>query len=223
MSTPHYSPLKPLFLAALLWLPLAFFLWFYFAGVVVWPTAQMVAPVLAGALPEIFVGAEQFQFVIEVQTRVMADPRLTGGRVAALDLTINPMIYGYGLPLLAGLVMATPLSAGRRTLQIAVGFLAITLVMLWGAVWQALKMVRFDLGAQGQALIEGSGISENLIALCYQFGYLILPAVTPVALWIVMNRSFLEELVGDKFRKRTKTAKRKQAPAPAPTGDSTPS
>ena len=40
------------------------------------------------------------------------------------------------------------------------------------------------------------GLSIDGIGLVYQFGYLVLPAVVPVALWIVMNRSFLESLVG---------------------------
>jgi hypothetical protein len=31
-----------------------------------------------------------------------------------------------------------------------------------------------------------------LIALCYQLGYLMFPAVVPVATWILMNRAFIE-------------------------------
>jgi hypothetical protein len=41
----------------------------------------------------------------------------------------------------------------------------------------------------------GAGIDPNTIALAYQFGYLILPAVVPVALWISLNRAFIESLV----------------------------
>ena len=37
---------------------------------------------------------------------------------------------------------------------------------------------------------------SDAVALGYQFGYLILPAVTPVAMWILLNARFLEELVG---------------------------
>ena len=39
-----------------------------------------------------------------------------------------------------------------------------------------------------------AGLPLELIALCYQFGYLILPALVPAALWIVGNRRFIETL-----------------------------
>jgi hypothetical protein len=38
--------------------------------------------------------------------------------------------------------------------------------------------------------------APSAIALAYQFGYLILPAVVPVVLWIALNRAFIEQLVG---------------------------
>ena len=44
--------------------------------------------------------------------------------------------------------------------------------------------------------LAGHGLSLDVIALASQFGYLVLPAVVPVALWILMNRRFLEALVG---------------------------
>ncbi len=213
------SPLKSLFLAALLWLPMAFFLWFYFATVVVWPTVQLAGPLLVAVLPDIFVSVGPDQFALDIRTRLLADMTQTGGRVALLDLTINPMIYGFGLPLLAGLTMATPLSGTRRFAQISLGFVVITAVMLWGVFWQALKIVRFDVGPQGVAALEGTIFIEPVIGLCYQFGYLILPAVTPIALWILCNRRFLETVVGDNFfagTRRRKVGQNKATAGKAP-------
>lgn len=192
MNRPE--PLKPFFLAALLWLPMAFFLWFYFASVMAWPAAQLLGPLLVAVLPEVFTGAEQFQFAIEVQTRLVT---ISEGRVGLLELRINPMIYGYGLPLLAGLTMATPLSGWRRASNIGIGFIVITAIMLWGSFWQVIKHLRFGLGPQGLEALEGTiFINEALVGLCYQFGYLILPPVTPIALWIWLNRRYVERLVG---------------------------
>ena len=43
--------------------------------------------------------------------------------------------------------------------------------------------------------ITAAGIQPDPVALAYQFGYLILPAVTPIALWLGLNRDFIESLV----------------------------
>ena len=43
--------------------------------------------------------------------------------------------------------------------------------------------------------MESVGLSANLLAFCYQAGYLILPAVFPIFLWVAMNRRFIERLV----------------------------
>jgi hypothetical protein len=40
-----------------------------------------------------------------------------------------------------------------------------------------------------------AGVSLEAIALSYQFGYLILPALVPAVLWIVCNRPFIESLI----------------------------
>jgi len=45
------SPLRRFLLAALLWLPFAFFVWFYFAAPLVWPVIALVRFVLLTAWP----------------------------------------------------------------------------------------------------------------------------------------------------------------------------
>ena len=47
----------------------------------------------------------------------------------------------------------------------------------------------------GQAALLQGGISPNFVAMGYQFGYLILPPVVPIVLWIGLNSEFLQELV----------------------------
>lgn len=191
------SPLKELLLGAVLWLPLCFFLWFYLSSPIIFPTGKMVGWIMTGLLPDVVAQVKQFGYTLEVTTRIVADvgglPRQSGTPVVALD--VNPMIYAYGLPLLAGLVMATPLSARRRAFQIGVGYLALLPVQVWGACWEILKILAFDIGPRGADAITAAGLEHNVVALGYQFGYLILPAVSPVVIWILLNRPFLETLV----------------------------
>ena len=83
----------------------------------------------------------------------------------------------------------------KKVLGYAIAFAVIWIAQAFGIVCESLKFVAFDAGAAGAAAIAAARLSPNAIALAYQFAYLILPAVTPVALWIGLNRSFIERLV----------------------------
>src|SRR5690606_17293092 len=103
------------------------------------------------------------------------------GGIGVLEPVLNPMVYGYALPLFGGLLMATPLSGARRALQLALALLVIWATQAFGIVAESLKALAFDSGAEGAAAVAGAGLAPNAIAFAYQFGYLILPAVVPVA------------------------------------------
>ncbi len=189
------SPLRRFVLAAVLWLPMAFFLWAVLASAVVWPVAHLSDALLPRLLPDAVSGVVHVGPVIEVETRLVTSAG-PGGQQGLLVLDVRPLIYAWCLPLFFGLSMATPLSARRRWLQLGVGLPVLWLVSTWGAVFDTLKLLAFDAGPLGAAAIASAGIPLDGIALGYQFGYLILPAVMPVALWVVLNRRFLETLVG---------------------------
>ncbi|HMA97983.1 MAG TPA: exosortase H-associated membrane protein, partial [Wenzhouxiangella sp.] len=91
-----------------------------------------------------------------------------------------------------GLIMATPLSVKRRLLQMSIGFVVVTLVTTWGVFWEALTNLAFRSGPEAGAAAAALGLDMNMIALFYQLGYLMLPAVVPLATWILMNRTFIE-------------------------------
>lgn len=196
-------------LAALLWLPLAFFLWFAFAAQFAWPVVQIAKFALLHGWPKLFLdvlpGADEISatgqlvahraFWMQVNTNVVynAAPAGQATKLAFYDFTLNPMIYGYSVPLFGGLVMATPLERWRRALQIAGGVAILWLVQSFGVVAEAFKSIGVDL-KEGAATMHQLGYSLDAIALAYQFGYLILPALVPAVLWIVFNRAFIEEL-----------------------------
>jgi len=206
------SPIREFALKALLWLPLCFVLWFWLAPLWVQPAVAMARGVLLGLWGDLFSavvqGAEMLDaagrvvaragYLVQLSTKIVvtvpAGPGGPGG-VGVLEPTLNPMVYGYSLPLFSGLAMATPLATRRRVLQMAIAFVAIWLAQACGLVAEALKVVAFDSGAEGAAAIARVGLAPEAIAFAYQFGYLILPAVVPVALWIGLNRAFIEALV----------------------------
>jgi hypothetical protein len=189
------SPLRRFVLSALLWLPACFFLWFVVDGVVVWPAAQIASHVLPLLLPDVIAAVVQLGAELEIETRLLT-PAGPAGQLGALVLQVRPLIYAWCLPLFVGLVMASPLSGRQRGLHLAIGVPVLLLVVAWGTIFDVLKLLAFDAGPLGAAAVTQAGLGGDAVALGYQFGYLILPPVVPVALWVVLNREFLEELVG---------------------------
>ncbi len=190
---PEYS-IKGMFLLAALYLPMGFFLWFFMASIVVFPAGLLSEWFLTGLFPDMFEGVEQLGFHLEIQTGIRMSEEVDG-RVAALVTHINPMIYAWGIPLLFGLIMATPLGGWQRVRQCAIGFSCVIGIQVWGIVFETFRDLAFLLGPEAATAIRESWLSPTAIALCYQLGYLMLPAVTPVAAWILMNREFLEKVV----------------------------
>lgn len=193
-AASNKSTIKEMFLLAALYLPLGFFLWFFMASLVAFPAARLSDLTLGLLFPRVFDGIEQIGYMLEVGTRIPSS--VEPG--ALVGTQINPMLYAWGMPLIFGLVMATPLSVKRRLLQCLTGFALIVLVQVWGVVWEALRDLFFILSQAEPNVRQVVGrlaLSPTAVALCYQLGYLILPAVTPVAVWILMNRRFLEEHV----------------------------
>ncbi|MDX2300721.1 MAG: exosortase H-associated membrane protein [Xanthomonadaceae bacterium] len=195
-----FGPLKTLLFLAVLWLPLSFFVWFYFAQLWVTPIASMASTVLQAWLPQVFTGVEQTQHILSFITTLPVDPAqlagmdLSQGRPAVV-VDANPMIYGYSIPVLVGLVMATPLSNRRRALQVGIGLVVLLGVQTFGTVFDVLKSIGLQAGQEGARVIAEAGLSPNMIAFCYQFGYLVLPAITPVILWVMFNQPFIQSLV----------------------------
>jgi hypothetical protein len=77
-----------------------------------------------------------------------------------------------------------------------IGYSVITLVQIWGVVWQSLKMLSFNFGEQTHVIVLSHGVSDASIALGYQLGTLIFPALAPIFVWVLTNRPLVEQFVG---------------------------
>lgn len=214
--------LKTFFLLGLLWLPMMFFLWFSLRTAVVFPVTRGVAWLSSVFLPDLVTDVAQdyhritYAFIVPIQ----GVPGLPQGPLLIEAQYTNVLMYCYGLPLLFGLIMATPLNWRRTLLQMGIGLLVLWPVQIFGVMGDILKTLAFGAAAaverglteagfavqapQAAAAVQSAVHAElvqrfgslEVIALIYQFGYLILPSVVPVALWLLMNRRFIERLVG---------------------------
>ena len=85
-------------------------------------------------------------------------------------------------------------SKGIKALYLGAGLLVLLPFIAWGTGFDILKHLAFTLGAQTAPYLDLTGIKRELIGWGYQFGYLILPGVVPLAIWIALHRQFLLEL-----------------------------
>jgi len=187
------NPVKEMFLLAALYLPLGFFLWFSFGSALMWFPSKLAELALTGLYPDLFERVVQFGYQLEIQTAIRME-RMVEGRLALLNNDVNPMLYAWGMALLFGLIMATPMRARARALQLLIAYVVISVVTAWGVFWQTWSDLAFLMGPEAAAAVAQKGPPPTLIALCYQLGYLMLPAVVPLATWILMNRPFLERV-----------------------------
>jgi len=172
-------------------------LWYYlsaFHGVPVRLLANEILSQLLGSEFWNIVPNPDRHYLFQVQTRIPF--RFPDGSEEALGFIVNPLVYGYGLPLLFGLVMASGVSFVRKMLTLLAGYVCVMLIQVWGVVWQTLKMLAFNFGADAHQLVIDAGISDELIALCYQLGVLIFPPLVPVILWVLANWALIEQFTG---------------------------
>lgn len=191
------SPIKHLFVSSALYLPLCFFVWFFAAGVLVLPCKWLLDAALQWWQSDLFSDVSQRYYWLTVETLIFPSQSVQGqeDRLALLDVTVNPMIYGYGLALFSGLTLSTPtLHWSQRVWQILLAYGLVVLIQSFGCFWQTIKILMLEAGDDAQKAILDTGMGPDWVAGMYQLSYLILPAILPVVLWILLNRKFIEAL-----------------------------
>lgn len=205
------GPIRTLIFAAILWLPLTFFVWFAFRNVILLPIGWLCQTVFGFWEPELFISmqmdvgstetpgalAQTFFFwnvalPVDAETQAQAAAM---GKQALSTIERNPLVFGYSLPLFAGLVMATPLEHWERLKQLAIGVPILLVFWSFGVIFDVLQVLCFQAGETGLAAVQGMGLNREVVAMFYQFGYLILPSVAPIVCWIALNRVFIEGLL----------------------------
>lgn len=189
--------LSELLILASLWMLFGFMLWFYLSAFHGAP-----ARVASGAILSEILGSNFHQIVVEANQHFLFQVETTipfvfkDGTEESLGFIVNPLIFSYGLPLLFGLVMGSDVSWQRKASILLVGYLTVTLVQIWGVVFQSLKMMAFNFGGSAHDIVNQAGVSDTTIALGYQLGTLIFPALAPIFVWVLMNRQLVEQFVG---------------------------
>lgn len=182
-------------LRVVLWLPPSFLLWYLLAEFWLYPIGWGLDWIFPRFLPSVIQQVEHQGHLMEVVTRITPSQPVPGAQAGVLSFEINPLIYSYSLPLYAGLTLAAPAhSARRKAAYLLAGLIALLPFIFWGASFETLKILAFTMGSDTASYVDFSGIRRQLIGWGYQFGYLILPGVMPLAVWIALHRDFLGDL-----------------------------
>jgi hypothetical protein len=179
--------LKRFFVAALLWLVLALAVWYPLKQWMLLPSAWLARGAMLSAFPSWVVGAEfgGDTQVLVTRLRVFSPDNRPG----LLAPDVNGLVYAYGAPLLAALLLAS--RTRRLWWKLPAGLLLLVPFQAWGIAMTWLLQVAVVAGGQTRAQTHFSALEANLIAVGYQFGFLILPTLVPVVIWLAFERRVL--------------------------------
>jgi hypothetical protein len=176
-------------LAVLAWLPAAFVAWYLAAPLLVWPAGLLVHGAARLAFGDLVRAVEQAASTLTITTTLRPATAAANGVVS---VEVNLLLYAFGMPLLAALILAARERSWKRNLL--VGYAVLLPVVAFGALADFLKSVAITAGAPIVSQTGFSTAEREVIAFAFQLGSLILPAIVPAVAWVLMHRAFLERL-----------------------------
>ncbi len=189
MSTDILT-VKGFLIRVLIWLPIMFVLWYFLTPAIVYLVSLLSKTVLSFVAGKAVVGVEQHEHVMHIVTNFAKDATNT----ARLTFVVDVMKYAYGLALFPAMVLATPKSWKDKFQDLYIGILVIFFIILWGVTFDTMLTLVFKLGGGIGEAMGTTAFTREVIALGYQLGYLILPAITPIILWFAMNQDLVVKL-----------------------------
>jgi hypothetical protein len=184
------DPVARFVLRVLAWLPPLFIVWYLTA-----PFTLAPAGLLAGAVARIWLAGivsavDQHGAVVTFTTTLRPGSAITEAGVLTVDVDL--LLYSFGLPLFAALVLAARQPHWPRLLWW--GSAALLPLVALGVVADFLKNIAITAGPMVASQSGFSGWQRELIAFAFQFGSLVLPSVTPVVAWVATHRGYCARL-----------------------------
>ena len=181
-------------LRVIAWLPLTFAVWYLAAPLLVWPVA-LLAELFTRSTFDWVKSVEQkgplIAFVTSLKPAEGANP---AGVKAVVSVESNVLLFSFGLPMLAALILAA--REPHRVRMLLIGFVVLLPFQTFSVVADFLKNVAILAPPAVSSQTGINAFQREVIAFCYQFGTLILPTVAPAIVWVLMHRRFLEKLSG---------------------------
>lgn len=195
MHRPEFLPRSPLMLflvKAALWLVVLTALWAPVADWTMRPAAALAGAAMQTVFPWWARDTRYEGDTLELDTRIaISTANAPIGVRAEMVAEAKPAHYGFGLPMLLALLLA----AGGRGLwrKLLIGVAVLIPFQAYSIFFVLLRQVVFDGGAANQI---GFGAWQlNALALAYQLGVLLVPALVPIIVWLALQRDFLAAIL----------------------------
>ncbi len=190
------NPLFVFICKVFFWLPICYWGWYSLAEFTTLLVVNITEPCLLFFFPKLIASIDQVGYLVEVVANVtVAAQNVPSGSVAELPIPVNPLIYSYGLPLALALILASPFNFVSTLRNILISLLVFLLIQVWGISFEATKVLFLQTPVELIGNTHLSSWQVDIIALGYQLGVLILPAVTPVVIWALSYREFIVRLI----------------------------
>ena len=176
-------------LAVLAWLPATFAAWYFASPLFMWPAAVLAEVVARTGFGDIVRDVDQSGATLTFATALRPG---TGQAEAFVSVDVNLLLYAFGMPLLAALILAAREPAWKR--HLLVGYGVLIPVAAFGALADFLKNVAITAGPAVASQTGFSAGEREAIVFSFQLASLILPAIVPAIAWVLMHRAFLERL-----------------------------
>jgi hypothetical protein len=187
------SPLARFVVKVLAWLPVAFTVWYFGAPVLLWPVKLLLDAVTRLGFSDLVAGIEQNAASFTFATSLQPGEAIASS--AHITVDVDGLLYSFGMPLFAALVLAAREPRWLRTL--AIGYAVLVPVAAWGVIADFLKNVAITSGPLVASQTGFVAWQREAIAFAFQFGSLILPTVVPAVTWVLTHRALLERLRGE--------------------------
>ena len=176
------------------WLPLTFAVWYLAAPLLAWPVALLVELITRSTFDWVK-SVEQMGPLVTFVTSLKPDEGANpAGVKAVLSIESNVLLFSFGLPMLAALILAA--QEPHRVWMLLIGYAVLLPFQTFSVVADFLKNAAILAGPAVASQTKLNAWQREVIAFCYQFGTLILPTVAPAIAWVLMHRRFLERLAG---------------------------
>lgn len=175
-------------MAALLWLPICAACWYFVTPVYASLLALPVQGFVGYFSPGLVSAIETQQGVLAFVTNIEVHP--TPDETALLLPEVDSRLYTFGLPFFIALMLASR----ARAWALAAGALALVPLQAWGIAFDFLSLVAIKMGPEIALQTNVLGAKREAVALAYQLGVLIFPALAPVVAWGAANRGFIENI-----------------------------
>lgn len=169
---------------ALLWLLPVLGLWYLLRVYAVLPATWLAELAMKIAFPYWVLGSELDGTTQTLLTQLQI--RGAQGARGELTPTAEVLVYAYGLPLLVTLLLAS--RARSLWWKLPAGYLALLPLQAWGVCFTWLMQVAVLAGADTARQTHLGPFATNLIGAGYQFGFLVMPTLAPVLLWLALDR-----------------------------------